>query len=212
MQHYRSHRTERKCILQLLNTDLLQPDITYNVYDYRLRSQLHFMYSNYSACTLGSNLLTKFQMCTQAALLDRFWGRVGNLTGLDIVQHRIDFTVACTQHRIIYINIKLYKWIECVAVCAPTSFRLIIRDAMHDDMVKEQGLVVDFYVAREETSEVMHISIHIHSIMKGGKTQYTKMQTQFVIFLYFLALFSDHHHFKAYLYFGAIKRKYMYMI
>lgn len=83
---------------------------------------------------------------------------------------------------------------------------------MHDDMVKEQGLVVDFYVAREETSEVMHISIHIHSIMKGGKTQYTKMQTQFVIFLYFLALFSDHHHFKAYLYFGAIKRKYMYMI
>ncbi len=64
--------------------------------------------------------------------------------GLDIVQHSTDFTVACTQHRIIYINIKLYRLIECVAVCAPTSFRLKIRDAMHDDMVKEQGLVVDF--------------------------------------------------------------------
>jgi len=30
---------------------------------------------------------------------------------------------------------------------------------MHDDMVKEQGLVVDFYVPRKETSKVMHIPI-----------------------------------------------------
>lgn len=52
-------------------------------------------------------------------------------------------------------------------MCAPTSFRLKIRYAMHDDMVKEQGLVVDFYVARKETSEVMHISKHTHSIMEG---------------------------------------------
>jgi len=44
-------------------------------------------------------------------------------------------------------------------VFAPTSFRLKIRDAMHDDMVKEQGLVVDFYVPRKETSKVMHIPI-----------------------------------------------------
>lgn len=99
--------------------------------------------------------------------------------GLDIVQHSTDFTVACTQHRIIYINIKMYRLIECVAVCAPTSFRLKIRDAMHDDMVKEQGLVVDFYVAREETSEVMHIPIHIHSIMKGEKHNIQKCDHNF---------------------------------
>lgn len=58
---------------------------------------------------------------------------------------------------------------ECVAVCAPTSFRLKIRDAMHDDMVKEQGLVVDFYVARKKTSKVMHIPIHTHSNTEGEK-------------------------------------------
>ncbi len=147
-----------------------------------MRSRLHFMYQNYSECTLRSNLLTKFQMCTQAALLDRFWGRVGNLTGLDVVQHSTDFVVACTQHRIIYINIKLYRWIECVAVCEPTSFRLKIRDAMHDDMVKEQGIVVDFYVARKETSEVMHVPIHIHIIMKGEKFNIQKCNTNVLYF------------------------------
>lgn len=68
-------------------------------------------------------------------------------------------------------------------MCAPTSFRLKIRDAMHDDMVKEQGLVVDFYVARKKTSKVMHIPIHTHGITEGKRLH--KKQQQLNIFSHF---------------------------
>ncbi len=67
-------------------------------------------------------------------------------------------------------------------MCEPTSFRLKIRDSMHDDMVKEQGIVVDFYVARKETSEVMHVPIHIHIIMKGEKFNIQKCNTNVLYF------------------------------
>lgn len=39
-----------------------------------------------------------------------------------------------------------------------TSFRLEVGDAMHNDMVKEQGFVVDLDVSREQAAEVLHIS------------------------------------------------------
>lgn len=38
-----------------------------------------------------------------------------------------------------------------------TSFRLKVGDAVHDDMVKEQGFVVDLDVSREQAAEVLHI-------------------------------------------------------
>lgn len=38
-----------------------------------------------------------------------------------------------------------------------TSFRLKVGDAVHDDMVKEQGFVVDLDVSGEQTTEVLHI-------------------------------------------------------
>lgn len=38
-----------------------------------------------------------------------------------------------------------------------TSFRLEVGDAVHDDMVKEQGFVVDLDVSREQAAEVLHI-------------------------------------------------------
>lgn len=56
---------------------------------------------------------------------------------------------------------------KCLAVCAPTSYRLKIRDAMHDDMVKEQGFVIDLYVTRKETSEVLHIPTQIHNVLEN---------------------------------------------
>lgn len=38
-----------------------------------------------------------------------------------------------------------------------TSFRLKVGDAMHDDMMKKQGFVVDLYVSREQAAEILHI-------------------------------------------------------
>lgn len=38
-----------------------------------------------------------------------------------------------------------------------TSFRLKVGDAMHDDVVKEQGFVVDLDVSGEQATEVVHI-------------------------------------------------------
>lgn len=38
-----------------------------------------------------------------------------------------------------------------------TSFRLEVGDAVHDDVVKEQGFVVDLDVSREQAAEVLHI-------------------------------------------------------
>lgn len=38
-----------------------------------------------------------------------------------------------------------------------TSFGLEIGDAMHDDMVEEQRLVVDLNLARKQAAEVLHI-------------------------------------------------------
>lgn len=40
---------------------------------------------------------------------------------------------------------------------APTAFRLKVGDAMHDDVVEEQGLVVHLDAAREEPAEVMDV-------------------------------------------------------
>lgn len=46
----------------------------------------------------------------------------------------------------------------CIWTCMfVTSFRLKVGDAMHDDMVKEQGFVVDLDVSREQATEVVHI-------------------------------------------------------
>lgn len=38
-----------------------------------------------------------------------------------------------------------------------TSFGLEIGDAVHDDMVKEQRLVVDFNLSRKQAAKVLHI-------------------------------------------------------
>ncbi len=38
-----------------------------------------------------------------------------------------------------------------------TSFRLEVGDTMHDDMMKEQGFVVDLDVSRQQAAEVLHI-------------------------------------------------------
>lgn len=38
-----------------------------------------------------------------------------------------------------------------------TSFGLEVGDAVHDDMVKEQGFVVDLDVSGEQATEVLHI-------------------------------------------------------
>lgn len=38
-----------------------------------------------------------------------------------------------------------------------TSFGLEVGDAVHDDMVKEQGFVVDLDVSGEQAAEVLHI-------------------------------------------------------
>lgn len=38
-----------------------------------------------------------------------------------------------------------------------TSFRLKVRDAVHDDVMEEQGFVVDLDVSREQTPEVLHV-------------------------------------------------------
>lgn len=38
-----------------------------------------------------------------------------------------------------------------------TSFGLKVGDAVHDDMMQEQRLVVDFYVSRQKAVEVLHI-------------------------------------------------------
>lgn len=38
-----------------------------------------------------------------------------------------------------------------------TSFWLKVGDAVHDDVVKEQGFVVDLDVSREQATEVVHI-------------------------------------------------------
>lgn len=39
-----------------------------------------------------------------------------------------------------------------------TSFRLKVGDAMHDNMMQEQRLIVDLNVAREQSTEILHIS------------------------------------------------------
>lgn len=38
-----------------------------------------------------------------------------------------------------------------------TSFRLKVGNAMHDDMMKEQGFVVDLDVSGEQAAEILHI-------------------------------------------------------
>lgn len=40
---------------------------------------------------------------------------------------------------------------------APTAFRLKVGDAVHDDMMEEEGLVVHLDAAREEPTEVMDV-------------------------------------------------------
>lgn len=40
---------------------------------------------------------------------------------------------------------------------ALTSFRLEVGNAVHDDMVEEQGFVVDLDVSGEQAAEVLHI-------------------------------------------------------
>lgn len=42
----------------------------------------------------------------------------------------------------------------CMAV---TSLRLEVGDAVHDDVMKEQGFVVDLDVTGEQAAEVLHI-------------------------------------------------------
>lgn len=48
---------------------------------------------------------------------------------------------------------------ECIGYpcMTVTSFRLEIGDAVHDDMMKEQGFVVDLDVSGEQAAEVLHI-------------------------------------------------------
>lgn len=41
-----------------------------------------------------------------------------------------------------------------------TSFGLEVGDAVHDDMVEEQGFVVDLDVSGEQAAEVLHIPEH----------------------------------------------------
>ena len=45
---------------------------------------------------------------------------------------------------------------------APTAFRLEVGDAVHDDVVEEEGLVVHLDAAGQETTEVMDVP-------KGGQ-------------------------------------------
>lgn len=40
-----------------------------------------------------------------------------------------------------------------------TSLRLEVGNAMHDDMMQEQGFVVDLDVSREQATEVLHIPV-----------------------------------------------------
>jgi len=42
-------------------------------------------------------------------------------------------------------------------VGAPTAFRLEVGDAVHDDVVEEEGLVVHFDAARQKPTEVMDV-------------------------------------------------------
>ena len=42
-----------------------------------------------------------------------------------------------------------------------TSFGLEVGDAVHDDMVEEQGFVVDLDVSGEQAAEVLHIPEHV---------------------------------------------------
>lgn len=48
---------------------------------------------------------------------------------------------------------------ECIQyLCMTiTSFRLKVGDAVHDDVMEEQGFVVDLDVSREQATEVLHI-------------------------------------------------------
>lgn len=48
---------------------------------------------------------------------------------------------------------------------AVTSFRLEVGDAVHDDVMEEQGLVVDLDVSGEQAAEVLHIP------EQGGKQE-----------------------------------------
>lgn len=52
---------------------------------------------------------------------------------------------------------------------APTSFRLKVGDAMHDDVMQEQRLVVDLNVAGEQPAEILHIP-EIHTATHRTRT------------------------------------------
>lgn len=84
-------------------------------------------------------------MCTQAAWPGRFLGRGGNLE-LDFLCVKMHSFSMCRPYRV---SIQL-----CVSF---TSFGLEIGDAVHDDMVKEQRLVVDLNLPRKQAAEVLHI-------------------------------------------------------
>lgn len=51
----------------------------------------------------------------------------------------------------------------------PTSFRLEIGDAVHDDMVKEQRFVVDLDVSGEQAAEVLYIPEPSRGTQKGTR-------------------------------------------
>lgn len=62
-----------------------------------------------------------------------------------------------------------------------TSFGLKVGDAVHDDVVKEQGFVVDLDVSREQATEVVHVS--------GGETKQILRRTNQHAFIWMQAQF-----------------------
>lgn len=52
-----------------------------------------------------------------------------------------------------------------------TSFGLEVGDAVHDDVVEEQRLVVDLDVSGEQAAEVLHIPEEGGGRRRGGREQ-----------------------------------------
>lgn len=103
--------------------------------------------------------LTRSQMCRRAAWPGRFLEKDDNLENNSKKRRSKVNNVCVCKCSLMCICEHTVSVHACVYVLCMTltSFRLKVGNAVHDDMVKEQGFVVDLDVSGEQAAEILHI-------------------------------------------------------
>lgn len=103
-------------------------------------------------------------MCRPAAWPGRSSGRDGSLRGGEEKEWRIEKLSTRSKN--------LSKLWSLTVHTLLASFGLKVGDAVHDDVVQEEGLVVDLDVARQQAVEVAHVPARGEGLDQTGSDRF----------------------------------------